>query len=234
MLAASSQDVLDLACSKCSLRLSRCAGWVQPLEGAQNRRAGAGLGGFLGTWTKRQVHYQRQLPPPSLPAQIPGTPQAAAAAAHSSSSRAKRRSPAAAAAAAGGAAAAAQLPASSAAAGEGRTPGGSRRPSAERTSEAGEAGGAAEGLADADAARAVLLASEEGKVAAAAAAAEPDAAPSGRSEDSAGGLGEDEEGARQAAWRWRFNKRWAQEQARMPPIVLCWCQKYEVHCGFIH
>lgn len=35
-----------------------------------------------------------------------------------------------------------------------------------------------------------------------------------RSRDSADLLAEDEDALRQAAWRWRFNRRWAQEQAR--------------------
>ena len=35
-----------------------------------------------------------------------------------------------------------------------------------------------------------------------------------RSKDSADLLAEDEDALRQAAWRWRFNRRWAQEQAR--------------------
>ncbi len=35
-----------------------------------------------------------------------------------------------------------------------------------------------------------------------------------RSRDSADMLAEDEDALRQAAWRWRFNRRWAQEQAR--------------------
>ncbi|EIE26801.1 hypothetical protein COCSUDRAFT_59309 [Coccomyxa subellipsoidea C-169] len=37
--------------------------------------------------------------------------------------------------------------------------------------------------------------------------------PTGRSEES-DTLGDDDEKLRQAAWRWRFNRRWAQEQAR--------------------
>ncbi len=37
--------------------------------------------------------------------------------------------------------------------------------------------------------------------------------PTGRSEES-DMLGDDDEKLRQAAWRWRFNRRWAQEQAR--------------------
>ena len=39
-------------------------------------------------------------------------------------------------------------------------------------------------------------------------------APSARSKDSADLLAEDEDALRAAAWRWRFNRRWAQEQAR--------------------
>ena len=39
-------------------------------------------------------------------------------------------------------------------------------------------------------------------------------APSLHSRDSADALAEDEDALRQAAWRWRFNRRWAQEQAR--------------------
>ena len=39
-------------------------------------------------------------------------------------------------------------------------------------------------------------------------------APSARSKDSADLLAEDEDALRTAAWRWRFNRRWAQEQAR--------------------
>lgn len=35
-----------------------------------------------------------------------------------------------------------------------------------------------------------------------------------RSKGSADTLAEDEDALRQAAWRWRFNRRWAQEQAR--------------------
>ena len=38
--------------------------------------------------------------------------------------------------------------------------------------------------------------------------------PSARSKDSADLLAEDEDALRAAAWRWRFNRRWAQEQAR--------------------
>ena len=39
-------------------------------------------------------------------------------------------------------------------------------------------------------------------------------APSLHSRGSADALAEDEDALRQAAWRWRFNRRWAQEQAR--------------------
>ena len=55
--------------------------WVLGMqaEGLQNGRSAqqqGGLQGLLGTWTRRQVHYKQRLPPPSLPAHIPGTPQA--------------------------------------------------------------------------------------------------------------------------------------------------------------
>ena len=57
-------------------------------------------------------------------------------------------------------------------------------------------------------------------------------APSLHSRGSADALAEDEDALRQAAWRWRFNRRWAQEQARgmdpdygrqvpLPPPALC-------------
>ena len=50
--------------------------------------------------------------------------------------------------------------------------------------------------------------------AAAAAEGRSPEAPSARSKDSADLLAEDEDALRAAAWRWRFNRRWAQEQAR--------------------
>ena len=160
-----------------------------------------GRADHLGTWTQRQVHY-KQLPAPSLPACIPGTPQAQAP---STGSKPKRRSPGEQRSNGGGAAA---LPGAGEY-GAGANGGGGA---------CGGGGGGGGGNA------AETGVSRELSEAEARRTSQQGTGPSGRGEHGEEGTPvEDEEGLRQAAWRWRFNRRWAQEQARS------WCLPQ--HCA---
>lgn len=177
----------------------------------------SGMPGWLGTWTKRQVHYRRQ-PPPSLPARIPGTPQQTDADARP----APKPGPA-------------------------EQPRNGYHPSAAASPPPGapppDAGAAAAAESTTEMAPppnnvAEPVLTERERRAAALARAASEGGANGRGgmarKGSGDALADDEEGLRQEAWRWRFNQRWAQEQVRalcLPAAALCPAQRPLLCCS---
>ena len=142
---------------------------------------------WLGTWAKRQVHYNPQ-PQPSLPAHIPGTPQASDRSARSRISASAKK--------------ARDQPRSQ----------GSLGPASAGNGAAGGSGGIGSAVKPVAEQIPQDVAPEVAAGDGSLEGASPEC-PMGSSEES-DTLADDEEGLRQAAWRWRFNRRWAQEQAR--------------------